>query len=207
MSNDLNSNQMPRPQMPRPMAIFIALIAMNAVLVGWSVLQKHLWALPIESEVAAASEVSDSSENDSSRPLTAQERLDRLEAPEIVEGENSVIEPDDPLLDEIRKQAARHFPELDSGWDDSSGPDPSEQASEKENGAIYDLTARSSSLSPIQMSVLETKLECLGELNGAALHLVHLARQQLRLGQEEQARSTMQQCRQIQRLMADLLQQ
>jgi hypothetical protein len=216
MSQNLQPNLQ---QMPRSLAIFAAMIALNTLLVGWSVLQKHLWASP-QSETnssAASSKLSGDeltgdeltsdeligtrpaeSNGENAPPLTAQEQLKQLLPPEIAP-DTAAIAPDDPLFDEIRKQAANHFPELNSGWDFSSSSDQAEAAPQ-------DWHALNLGPSSTEMAVIQTKLETLGQLNWAALRLVHLAGQQRQLGHEEQARRSMRQCQQVRTLMLDLLQ-
>lgn len=231
MSRD---GQLDLQPMPRYMVIFTAIVALNVALVGWSVLQKHLFASP-QTEYLATSTTDESTIDESStdlpasdkvfsdqksdnrtssdaafeagptesasdlaRPLTAQEQLERLQPPEIV-SDAVVTAQDDPLFEEIRKQAANHFPELNSSWDFSSSVDHAKPAPQ-------DLGHRNSSPTPTELAVIQTKLESLQGLNRAALRLIHLAGQQRMLGQEEQAQRSIQQCRQIQTLMLDLLQ-
>jgi hypothetical protein len=174
----------PRP-MPRLLAIFSLLMAVNIALVSWSVLQKHLWASTQEGKDGQppVAEQVDAAESDL-RPLTAQEQLERLEPPEIVEDAPAAA-PDDSLLDEIRKAAAIQFPEL------SASPDRSPDTPLIESRA--------------EVEVLEAKLEIVVQLGKAALSLIQLSQWQHENGFAEQAEHSIQQSRQLRQIMIELL--
>lgn len=165
--------------MPNSLRIVALVFVTNGVLVGWSIVQRHVL-------VAAQTPI-----NSQESATEFQERLRTLEPPEESGTATDSIPEGDLLLHEIRKQAAIQFPETLASTDSSESVTP----------AAMDSVATSN----VNIRVMHQQLQATGHLREAAVLILKLAAHQQQQGQTEQANASLNRVRQLQSLMADLL--
>ncbi len=175
-------------QFPQWLLALAAMIAFNAMLVGWSVVDRHLRAEP---PAQALAEEHSATPNQPMQ-LTDPERLKALEAPELSTSDaSSSVPADDPLLSEIRKQAELHFPKVFTQQGQTIASSPPAESDPLQ------VTSTATSLA--------TRLSAVGKLNDAAMLLVELSAHQRELGQNDQSELSLARVQQLRGLMIELL--
>lgn len=179
---------------PRWFLLLAVLLGLNGLMVGLSIAQRQLFA----SENPQQSE--EQSTNPTPQPATElpdPQRLKTLDSPELSgSAPSSSIPEDDPLMNEIRKQAAAQFPDVFEPQNSTPPAAPSSPSS----APFASLTQ-----SQTPPSTLHTRLTTIGKLNDAALGLVQLSAQQRELGHHEQAELSLVRVQQLRSLMIELL--
>lgn len=182
-------------QFPRWLRVVSVLIVLNAAVVSWSVIQRHVFASTNPQETTE--------EADKATPGTEQTiasnsvgKLPPGPPLPVVREDSAVTVPDDddPLLSEIKKQTARQFGELQLQTNlNSTGVVSQSAETTFESRTSTDLT------------LLQQRLQTVSSLNAAAEQLAQMASLQKRIGQTARAEASLAKVQRLMELMQDLL--